>query len=73
MNTSVRASIGIPAELIALDRAPREQPSRRIQPQGLLHHLVGEVERLGGIEAQDIAAGAVRFGLELGGGLADAG
>ena len=46
MNTSVRGADGIAAEFVGLDRAPREQPPRRIQPQRLLQHLVGEGERL---------------------------
>ena len=32
------------AQFVRLERAPREQPARRIQPQRLLQHLVGEAQ-----------------------------
>ena len=64
MNTSVRGAIGKAAELVGLERAARDQPSRRIEPQRLLQHLVGEGERLGGVEPErPIAAGAIGLGL----------
>ena len=55
----------ITAELVVLDRAAREQPSRRIEPQRFLHHLMSEGERLGRLEAEEPVGRAIRLGLEL--------
>src|SRR5260370_30127952 len=56
---------GIAAELVRLERAARDQPTRRIEPQRLLQHLVGELERLCGVQPERlIGTRAIGFGLQ---------
>ena len=57
------------AEFIGVDRAPGNEPARRIQPQGFQQYLMGEGHGFGGAEVEQRLPGSrVRLGLQpLGG------
>src|SRR6202011_6396855 len=56
---------GVTADLVRLERTPGNEPTRRIEPQRLLQHLVSELERFCGVEPERlIVTRAIGFGVQ---------